>query len=410
MAITIHQEPPLISPVYSPMFYTTSSSYSFQDNFKYSYDLQDLNGVVVSKKVLPFPNDLGRIDVSKLLTPFLSNDLQFNSTGITSCSNSLKQYDLYIGHTGSTTTYTPTSTGIKFALNAVDYIYDYTLNKPIDSTFVDRFMMTTGLGHFLTNQKNVVDIYKDEYFTLTFLNGYFSSTQKSYAEYAKVVFYTSSGGGTSYIENEDYVPTPTGMENVDVMIKSFGCGYKNLYGIPNIASYLDANDVKYYTITLVNSSFQNTSETWRFNVINDTTKYPKHQFCFLNRLGGWSYFSFKGKTYEETKIQKENFIKNDYYLNADSQWVTDASMRTNTTYNINMESEYTFNSDYIDQPTFNFLVEMVTSPEVYWIKDDVALPINITDETWSNKQKINEKEISFSIKATLSNKKKKINI
>lgn len=157
--------------------------------------------------------------------------------------------------------------------------------------------------------------------------------------------------------------------------------------IPNL------NNIQSYTIKLKNDGSV-VSEPITFNLIKNDYKYPRHQLAFLNRLGSYSYFTFTGKMEEQTKVERKTFLKN----NVDEK-------QYKTIYSIDVDNEYIFNSGYINQSMFDYLEELFTSPKVYLINETESIPIVITDTTWYNKKKINEKEISFSIKAKLSNKK-----
>jgi hypothetical protein len=168
MAITTLQTPDLISPTYSPMYFMNSSNYSTEDGFKYVYEINDVAGLVATKRVLPFPNDYGRMEVSNILKNYLSSDLQFNSTGITSSSDTIRQYEVKVGHTGSTHTLATATTGIRYTFNGVDN----------EDFHYSNYMLSGSTGKMLT-PLTTIPVYKSDYYTLGFFNGVFSGLTTS---------------------------------------------------------------------------------------------------------------------------------------------------------------------------------------------------------------------------------------
>lgn len=379
MSVSNIQVPSLISAVYDPMFYMNDSTYSDETNFRYRYDIHDKDGLIITKYVLPFPSTYGRIDVSPILKPFLSYDFNYDITGCTSCSNSIIQYDTYIGYSALIHNLTPASTGIKYCINATDDNFNF-----------EDFIMD-GDGRFLTNSPKTINVYKDDYYTLSYLNGIFNT----YVSYAYRLLITYSGR-TEYITLEDYEYYP-GSSLVDVgpMLKCVGVGPKNL-GITDES----------YTVCLVDSGSTIMSEIITFNLIDETNRYGEYQLAFLNRLGAFSYFTFTMKQLKDVRIERNNYEKNKYSLDDDGLWSYDQRSGGLTTYSNSTQIEYTFNSQPLDQETYDFMEELFTSPMVYWIRDGVPVPITITDTTWSNKKKINDKVIFFSLKAVESYSKK----
>lgn len=160
-------------------------------------------------------------------------------------------------------------------------------------------------------------------------------------------------------------------------------------------SYLIDN---FYNVSLITIKLKYqgnvVSETIKFNIRNDEYKYPRKQIVFMNRLGAYSYFTFIGKTYETTKKDFKTFLKN----NTDDK-------DYNTIYDMNVNSEYIFNSNYINEETFDFMEELFTSPKVYLIDNENVIPITITSNDWNSLKTENYKAIRFSIKAIGSNEK-----
>lgn len=411
MAITTLQTPELISPVYNNMYFLCSSNYSLETGFKYVFILENLDGIIADKKVLPYPNTLGSMDVSTLLRNFLNNNLSFNITGITNSTESIYQYKVSIGHTGSTHTQTPVDQGIRYAINSVD-------NDDID---IQEYIMKTGTtGKFLTNSPSV-KIYDTDYYTLSYLNGVFNGYISDVNEVWYKVYYKNGDIGLYYFEVPDgYLHTPTisVIENVDKMYRHIPVGVKNIQQMV-LLDYYDSDEpitldfsfeklVKYYEVWTADDSSQRTSDIFRFDINTDNTKYERIQLAFLNRWGNYSYITLIGKNEETTKVNRSSYLRNPVYL-INNKLVEDKSKGGLTTYSVDTETEYLFSSGYLDQSTYDYCDELFTSPAIFWLKDGVPIPLVITDTTWVNRKKLNDKEIQFNIKVKLSNKKR-INI
>lgn len=417
MAITALQTPPVLIAGYAPSYYTCTSSYSGQTGFKYMFQLTTENGTI-EKKMYPLKDGLGLLDVSTLLKNYLSYELKYNSgsttdSGLTDTRNSLKLYSLQIGHTGSTNTAGYGSPDIKFVLNCTTYDYNIYLNFQFDS-----YLFTNTTKKFLTNSPTTINVYPSDYYTLTGLNSNETGIV-SLMKYIRIIVYYSTGASKTYnVTNPDYGHTPTAYsyENVDMMLKTFGCGPANLNsgnGYKNSISGLEETGIipsntTHYTIQVFNTTPTAISKLYTFVIKTDEPRYEKSQVAFLNRLGNFSYFTFIGKTRNYLNQDKSTYLKNRYgYDNniGSSYWATDISKGGTKVFDNDITESITLVSDYIDQDTFDFMEELFTSPAVYLITSLGAIPLVITDTDWEKKKILNDKVINFTIKAEYSNKK-----
>jgi hypothetical protein len=70
-----------------------------------------------------------------------------------------------------------------------------------------------------------------------------------------------------------------------------------------------------------------------------------------------------------------------------------------------VNQEVTFASEYIDQETMDYMEELSTSSEIYWLKDGEAISMNIISYNWEKKRKENDKVVNFSITCEFANEK-----
>jgi len=406
MAITTTQSPQLISPVYSPMNIVNSSDISTLTGYRYKYDIKTIEGTIATKRVFPFPNNLGRIDVSPILHNFTQSTFDPFITGITSTTNSIIKYSVDISSTGSTSSETLIDNGVKYCFNGASEEFDFT-----------DYMMDDQVGDFLTHSPLTISVYLKDYYTLSFLNGQFSgTTYRSYVNYLYIKVVNTGGTITYRLDNDkyDYVPD-TGLTNVDDMYRNAGVGPVNLNNTTGLAVVGGGSVVQpiitdktlYYEVYMVGYGGLETivSLVYRFNVNHDTRRFGHHQIAFLNRLGNFSYFTFVGKMIKTTKRDYDTFLKNKYYMNGNNQWVSDSTRREETSYTSNSYNLYTFNSNYIDNYTYNFMEELFTSTEVYYLSElNGVIPITIIDTDWNNLTKENDKALNFTLKCKSANK------
>jgi len=407
MAITLKQEPDFISLGFQPEFYLCDSTYATEIGFKYVFIIENKDGQVLNKKVWPFPDYYGRIDISNTLYNYLDTTLLFDTTGNTHTQDTLIQYKVSIGHTGSTNTYSPTSQGVKYLLHGAD----------LDFGYEDYIFSTPGDKYFLTHQPLTTEVNLTDYYTLTGLVGSFGYAKNSYWHRTFIDVYYSDGSERNFsmlCDGYNYNPNITTSSDVDTMCQTTGVGPVNLnnsilYDIDN-SLYITGETIIHtgttsYRVWIGGNSATRYSQYYTFNLNHIDNKYTLEQICFLNRLGNYSYFTFRGKTRVHLPKENDSFIKNRYGYDSDYNWVTDSSKRGKTIYNANVNTEVTFVSDYIDQDWFDFMEELYTSPDVYWIKDGKAISMNVIDNDWEVKRKENDKLINFSIKCELANEK-----
>ena len=62
-------------------------------------------------------------------------------------------------------------------------------------------------------------------------------------------------------------------------------------------------------------------------------------------------------------------------------------------------------SDWVNQSTSDYLMELFESPEVYWIKEDgTTIAIDITNTTVERKQVINDQVINYTLEFVVAQK------
>lgn len=409
MAITINQQPQILAPAYNDLVIAVSSNLVVTKyKFKYVFDIFSYNPATAATsyvgrvKSTPNPSGAGMLDLSRYLQNQVDIDIlggtPFNTTGTAGTYNNANYYvmcgeeyadtlygavSLYNGNgtlaTGPTLTGSTTTTGSTF--NAVKQFEEgYTWNAA-------PYTGTTG-RYLLTNSPRTLYKETDEYITAAALYGTYSGTS-----------IPISGGTFAQVYNAAGTLLTTYNPNSTNYTSSF---IRTLYGGVNISTIVGAYSNSWYRIVFRLGSGNQTEALTIINKGCPWDKYDPKDVIWLNRLGGWDNFRFYGSKDEELKIQRGT------YQRAYGTWSsTTYSYNTYERGTSNIKTDLTFEgqvmSDFLDIPTTNWLGELLTSPQVYFIENGALVPINITDSSFKKQVRGNVKLRQVSFKYEKSN-------
>ncbi len=273
----------------------------------------------------------------------------------------LEQYNVF--STGATL-----STGTKYAIQSnIDYL-DYNSS--------DNYLGYKMLGptsKFLTKSPRTLDIQSGEYSTLSFIQ---TTTQS--IGYLSVV---DSLGGT-YSQ-----PINVGTASIRIDIPT---------GTLNLG--INAN-AQWYDITLKSGATGSIlSETFRYELHCLNTQWTPFRLCWLNSYGGIDYKTFKYIDKNAKNIERSNFDRNLTfgYTNQD---------RGITTYRLNDFNEYTVVSDLVTEDEGEWLVDLFTSPEVYWIRGTELIPLTLTSNSYAQAVGLESVQVNVSFRLSRTNRK-----
>ncbi len=268
-----------------------------------------------------------------------------------------------------------TSTDIKYAVQSnIEYL-DYNSSNNYSGYF-----MNGPTGKFLTKSPRSLDIQEDEYSTLSFLQG---------TTYSSNLMYVVDNLGLTYSKGITGSHDPFGRtQSIRIDIPT---GTRNL-GITSSASY--------YDVRLLGGSTSSTvmSETFRYYINCLDTYWDTIRLCWLNSLGGIDYYSFKFTSSSGRKISRSNFDRN---LTQN----TTISDRGLTTYKLYDYDEYTVVSNPLDDDDSEWLVELSTSLEVYWIRNSVLIPITLIGDVYNRNVGLENYEATVNFRLSRTNKK-----
>jgi hypothetical protein len=160
------------------------------------------------------------------------------------------------------------------------------------------------------------------------------------------------------------------------------------------------------TIWVENTSNQRTIATKTFKIKENCSAYEKIQLVFLDKLGSFIPYTFNMVNRHNKTINKTDYQQHyGSYAQSSNNWNYKSYDRGRKTLDIVVLDQYIINSNWVNQSTSNFLMEMFESPEVYWIKEDgVTIAINIISNQVERKQTINDQVINYTLTFELANK------
>lgn len=412
MSVTVTQQPPLLTPAYSDIVLTASSSVVI-DEYKTRYvydiftkDLQTMGSYYVGRvRQTPNPSGVGMLDLGRYLQLSVSQDL-FNGTmfDIATTSkldigyNTLTQYWVQCGEeyaatpTGSVVLYNGNGTVSENpTLTSTSTISGYTFNGvkqfaegPVWNA--SPYVAPTGRT-FLTNSPRTLYKEEDEYITTACLFGTYS-------------------GNTFPITGSTFAKV---YDSNNTLLKTYNpqSGYTaTSSNILPIFSGVRIADIKFSADTWnrielqIGSGNQTEVLTIKKNVC-PIKKYIPMDIIFLNRYGAWDTFRFYGSKDENVKIQRGTYQRA-YGTWASTSWTYDTYERGTSNISTDLNIEGVVMSDFIDIDTVNWLEELLTSPQIYKIESGVLTPINITDSDFKRQIKGNVKLRQVSFKYTYS--------
>lgn len=241
-------------------------------------------------------------------------------------------------------------------------------------------------SHFLTNAPKTQKIKIDEYATLSFFNGNYLGGLNG--DYVRIATYNKNG---TFIQFYDIINPFNNSTNEDEQRADVGIGPVNLSNLTSFDVYATGttfppnfNNIGSYTVNLGDSgSVAPYSETITFIIDDNCCLYDEFRFAWLNRKGGFDYFTFTQRSDKKSTTTKDMFDKKLGRITS-GDWNYSIGDRGSTIFNVNSRDSYVVNSNWLTQAEATWLNELMSSPEVYWIKktDNKAYPIIVTNQEY----------------------------
>jgi hypothetical protein len=238
--------------------------------------------------------------------------------------------------------------------------------------------------NFLTNAPRTQWANKTDYGTLSYSSELDANNNES-VSYVKFEYYPEyDAGGTVLALNDQFDRnSSTGAydilgANTNHMIMFFGAfpGNLRVYGA-NFRTYLNAGEVKSYTIQTFNVLNTATSEKITINISCPTLKgYEPIRLTWLNQWGTWDYYTFTQKSTRTLSTQGTTYNQIDGEWNG-AGYKIDGFRGGKKSFRVNATQAIKMNSDYLSEEHSAWFQELVNSPEVYILRNAIS-PTEIT--------------------------------
>ncbi len=367
MAITIENEPGDITPVYSDITYTLSSTNSGQTNFKFVAVVKNAAGTILAKLKAPVytGTSYGVFNLSRILQNYVTFDFNQATTIPAKCSNSFLAYSVEFGEEyGGTEYLNLTSDTGKYTWNGLfskwesEAVSDYEIAIPSSRKF-----LTTVRSRRVT---------RAQYDYLYFLRGAATGVDE-----VEVKAYNAAGVATTSVIDQTFNTSAK-----DEYLLRMAAGVVNLNQIPSASlisgtagSVVPVGTV-YYTIQLKQSIGNDPcSEAYRFDVIEECSKYTPRVLYFLNRLGGFETLRCGMLNRDTFEVQRKQLKRNTYEFTG-TQYGRDTAAHGIASYSTTKTRKVILNTDFLNATEWQWVDDLLSSPIVYL---DGTIPVNITN-------------------------------
>ena len=357
MAITILANPKDFAPVYNKMEYLISSTNSGEPNYAYLVDIY-INGSGTKTVRLRIPlrpsDSYGKVDIHRVLESALTSNVgsPTGDAGTYNASDSSLSYIVEFGEEYGTTVvqYPNEETDIsRKAFNA-------SLEKrPFINWDVTEYKLDGITKKFLTNMPDNNKVSIDSHGWLYYIENVSPSTTITYFNvngydangnflYSTQIDASASSGDIQFVPS-----SPASLNNIDVANILVGSQ-------PIINEFIASYNIQARGVGLY-------SETRTF-VIEESCKYNTNTLIFQNNLGAFDSFTFYLGDMSTTAIERK-----DMKVNVDTVVGTDIvysmNEREKVTYYTKKSETIKLMSDWITEAESNWLLELMSSPEIY---------------------------------------------
>ena len=369
MAVTIYDEPQLISPAGNPLVFTFSSNQTAQVNFSFVVEVY-IDGLLrITQEVFRQFNTLGRIDVSEAVQSTLSNirittDIEYDAT-----DSMVEYYIIVYEKYGATPTIqaSDTSTTVKAFNGSIEYpdfvSWDYTDYDPWQVNY-SKF-----LTYFPRNKRALCGLEENFYL------GYFEQTG---VEVATLVVNIVD------INNNNTAFTSLTLTSTEFNI--LNVGPQVLIDNTSLVA-ADFDDCYYYTVYV--ELTDKATETFRIYLDSDCKRYETYRLHWLNKLGSFDSFTFGLVSTESATVQSFGYQRDPGVWDGTS-YTYPLYAGQKIDFAKTKSEQLVLNSDWINQDVQQWLVKsLYDSPLVYLERDNGTAfePVKVTNSSYTLKNR-----------------------
>ena len=222
--------------------------------------------------------------------------------------------------------------------------YNNNINTAPSTAFPSAYFLANGANDgLMTTHKAGTD-----YAASTFLDGFLYYNLRVYASRVYAITWYDMDGNA--LNTMGFTPASNGIWAVNV--GPVGVGITQDY---------------YVQVTNDNGFV---SQLYYFTYDNRCPINQYQQLIYLDRMGSWQSFAFQLRTYEKGQITREQYNQHIDGQVASAEWVGVPLQKGFRSYNTNVTKSFDLNTNWMDQYDATRFQELLTSPQVYYLKID----------------------------------------
>jgi hypothetical protein len=394
MAITINSTPANYSSLHGALYFVVSSTNSAQTNFKYVCDVYVNGNLVTRLKSFPQPNtSKGIFNVAPIVRNYWNSYFKPNistNNAISYTSNDIYvDYVVRFGEEYGGTTYLIDAEANPFAYN---YVQDYLYNPTSDVVLTPAKYDTNYAGFYLTNRdKNQATFPASLISTGRLFTSFLSDEQNTPKNLSLDI--TRVNGSTS----TNYTGTTQSWEDFALLDIS-PRGINTYLGTSAITDATTYYDVKAKIAGVQTDVIRVTLNCTQYDVV------PLH---FLNAVGGYETFNFILVNRQTRNIERKSFqrLQYEYESATTAMDMVDAYGRYyggTIPFATQQKLTYKLTSDWVNYIDYNWLKELIASPEVYMERNNQFVPVMISTSSWTEKKRFADKTFNLELDIDLA--------
>ena len=390
MAITVNSIPEQYASLHDDLWFVVDSTNKASTNFKYVFDVYI--GATLVARIKQFPDvtstkgifNAGNIMRNYAESYFIPNTNQILFSG--SNDNLYKEYTIKYGEEFGGVTYTNLVIQSYVAFN---FYYPDFYNPAQSPTYYKSY-----LNKWLTNRdlSNVECAFTDKLHI-----GYMNASGVTTNLYPSLQLYNEDGTTSG-----SALTTGTDPQNTFSLLDISPSGINDWYGSTVIPSTAYAYGIKLHNGT----SFGPEAKV----KLICNPNYTPIALHFLNQLGGYDTMRFRLVNKESRQTESKQYEGNKWRYNSSAVAMRsyDDYNRINpgaTKYVVEHSTSYRLRSNYLNVTDYNWLAELIQSPEVYFEQGGYYYPIVTMTSNWEEKKRIADKMFNLELDVQIANKK-----
>jgi hypothetical protein len=173
------------------------------------------------------------------------------------------------------------------------------------------------------------------------------------------------------------------------------------------STFIDENTLYYnvYASIEVSSGTFVTAQSPNFYPYCEN-KYEVFTLVWMNQYGGYDSYQFSKKSKRSYASEKKSFERIPYSINSSTGAMTYFSQgimnESTIVYDSKFKESMSFNTNILDEVTYEWLAELILSPSVFVVIDSAFIPVVVKETNYEFKKRVNDKVYNLAINVELN--------